>query len=208
MDASICEEAAPTELSPYIRLKWPPQGSLSVGRGSPRSTRTGGGSELNFLESMVREYLEWKNHVVRTNVRVGRREKGGYAGELDVVAFDPQGQVLYHYELSMDSLSKVRREARFHKKFATGREHAHTVFPWIAPETSLKQVLVLPGRRSLPVLSKVTVRNLDDFMAETVRADVRKAGYMVKAAIPEQFPLLRTIQLLECGYTKRHVLDP
>lgn len=161
---------------------------------------------MSFLESVVREYHQWKNHVVRTNVKVGRRGKGGYTGELDVVAFNPDRQVLYHYELSMDSLSKAKREARFIKKFETGRKFAHTLFPWIDPEVILEQVLVLPGRGSLPDIPEVTVWNLDDFMAQVIRVDVRKVGYMVKAAIPEQFPILRTIQLLECGYTKRHIL--
>ena len=41
----------------------------------------------NFLEQLVREWYEYQGYFVRQNVNVGKRAKGGYECELDIVAF-------------------------------------------------------------------------------------------------------------------------
>jgi hypothetical protein len=48
--------------------------------------------------------------------------------------------------------------------------------------------------------------SIDEFTAK-VRTEVALCGIMAKNAIPEQYPLLRTIQLLTSGYY-RLVGDP
>ena len=40
----------------------------------------------NFLEQLVAEFYEYKGYFVRRNILVGKRAKGGYECELDVVA--------------------------------------------------------------------------------------------------------------------------
>lgn len=42
---------------------------------------------------------------VRTNVKFGPRGHGGYIGEADVLALDPEERVLVHIEPSMGSES-------------------------------------------------------------------------------------------------------
>lgn len=42
---------------------------------------------MNFLEQLVSEWYSYRGFYVRENVRVGLRDRGGYQGELDVVAF-------------------------------------------------------------------------------------------------------------------------
>ena len=44
----------------------------------------------NHLESLVAEWYEFRGYFVRRNVPVGKRPKGGYDCELDIVAFHPE----------------------------------------------------------------------------------------------------------------------
>ena len=59
----------------------------------------------NFLEQLVAEWYEYKGYFVRRNVLVGRRSRGGYECELDVVAFNPEEKHLVHIEPSVDQRS-------------------------------------------------------------------------------------------------------
>ena len=47
---------------------------------------------MNHLETLTAEWLAYKGYFVRTGVKVGKREKGGWDGELDVVGFHPAHQ--------------------------------------------------------------------------------------------------------------------
>ena len=77
--------------------------------------------EMNHLEELVSEWLGYRGYFVRRNVLVGKRAKGGYECELDVVAFHPGLRRLVHVEPSLDAHSWKKRAARFAKKFAAGR---------------------------------------------------------------------------------------
>jgi hypothetical protein len=59
----------------------------------------------NFLEQLVAEWYEFNGYFVRRNVLVGRRSRGGYECELDVVAFNPEEKHLVHIEPSVDQRS-------------------------------------------------------------------------------------------------------
>jgi len=82
----------------------------------------------NFLEQFVAEWYEFSGYFVRRNVHVGRRAKGGWECELDVVAFDPKGKRLIHVEPSMDSDKWEKREKRFQKKFDAGQKYIPELF--------------------------------------------------------------------------------
>ena len=62
-------------------------------------------------------------------MQVGKRVKGGYDCELDVVAFCPQRQHLVHVEPSMDANTWAEREARYAKKFEAGRKYIPGLLP-------------------------------------------------------------------------------
>lgn len=62
----------------------------------------------NFLEQLLREWYEYKGYFVRNNVLVGKLDKGGYATELDIVAFHPETKHVVHLEPSMDADSWVK----------------------------------------------------------------------------------------------------
>lgn len=132
---------------------------------------------------------------------VGQRTLGGWEMELDVVAYDVKRSSITHLEPSLDADSWAKREARFTKKFAAGRKYIPTeVFPWVAPTTPIEQIAVLvsagSSRRSLSGARVVTV---DEIVAE-IRETVRARGVASRAAVPEQYPLLRTIQFVVSGY--------
>jgi hypothetical protein len=73
---------------------------------------------VNFLEQLVAEWFAYgRKCFVRTNVNFGPRELGGFEGEMDVVAFEPNDKLLFHVEASTDADSWDERRSRFQKKF-------------------------------------------------------------------------------------------
>jgi hypothetical protein len=61
-------------------------------------------------------------------VQVGKRAKGGYECELDVIAFHPEREHLVHIEPPMDAHTWAKREKKFTKKFQAGRKYIPTLF--------------------------------------------------------------------------------
>ena len=98
---------------------------------------------MYHLETLIAEYLEWQGYLVRRNTKVGRRSRGGWEMELDIVGFHPQTQDLVHYEPSLDALSWEKREARYAKKFRAGRQYILTeLFSWLPATTRIRQIAV------------------------------------------------------------------
>ncbi len=159
---------------------------------------------MSHLEDLLCEYYEWQGYLVRRNVKVGPLKHGGWEGELDIVAYHPKTADLVHVEPSIDAHPWSKREQQFTKKFRAGRKYILSdVFPWLNPGTALKQVAVLvSGGSSHTSLAGGQVRTIDD-VAREIRHKVTEEGKMAAGAIPEQFPLLRTIQLFESGYYRR-----
>jgi hypothetical protein len=98
---------------------------------------------MNFLEELVAEWYEFRGYFVRRNVLVGRRAKGGYECELDVVAFHPGSKHLVHIEPSMDAQSWAKRDERFRKKFAAGRRHIPELFSGLELPEAFDQIALL-----------------------------------------------------------------
>lgn len=159
---------------------------------------------MSHLEDLLCEYYEWRGYIVRRNVKVGRLKHGGWEGELDVVAYHPKTGDLLHLEPSIDADPWSKREQRFAKKFGAGRRYIFTdVFPWLDRETPLRQVAVLiSGGKNHKHLAGGDVKTIDE-VAREIRLAVAIEGKMASAAVPEQFPLLRTIQMFESGYYRR-----
>lgn len=160
---------------------------------------------MSHLEDLICEYHDWRGYIVRRNIKVQRLDHGGWEGELDVVAYHPKTHDLVHLEPSIDAHSWAVRERRFKKKFDAGRKYIfRDVFPWLADSTQLRQVAVLvssgPGHTRLAGGEVLTI----DSLVRQIRTEVAAKGRMSSNAIPEQYPLLRTIQLLESGYYRRH----
>ena len=158
---------------------------------------------MSHLESLISEYLEWQGYLIRRNIKVGRRVRGGWEMELDVVGFHPQSGSLVHYEPSIDALSWEIRETRYKKKFEAGRKYMFTeLFSWLPRSTKIRQVAVFHNHpRGRDTIAGGELVSIDELVAE-IRTKVTACGPMINNAIPEQYPLLRTIQMFHAGYCR------
>ncbi len=158
---------------------------------------------MSHLESLIIEYLDWQGYLVRRNIKVGRLAHGGWKMELDVIGYRPDKNDLVHYEPSVDAHAWETREARFSKKFEAAREFIFTeVFPWLSPETPLRQIAVFPSHpKGRDVIAGGQIQSIDELVAE-VRSKVVECGIASRRAISENYPLLRTLQLSHCGYNR------
>lgn len=152
------------------------------------------GRDVNHLEQLVSEWLQYNGYFVRVSVQVGARARGGFEGELDVVALNPVTQHLLHVECSLDGDSTEKREQRFSGKFERGRRFIKDAFRGIDLPETLEQVLVLQfasgSVRSFGGVRVVTVREFVHEMHEGL-----KGTSPASKAVPSNLPLLRTIQL-------------
>jgi hypothetical protein len=150
----------------------------------------------NYLEQLVAEWYEYKGYLVRRNVLVGRRAKGGYECELDVVAYHPGERRLVHVEPSMDASSWAVREDRFRKKFEAGRRHIPALFPHFGslPEPEQIALFCFASNRSRTSVGGGIVRTVRDFMREIFSelSSVRIATN----AVPEHLAILRSFQFV------------
>ncbi len=159
---------------------------------------------MSHLEDLLTEYYDWQGYIVRRNIKVGRLSHGGWEGELDIVAYHPQKGNLVHLEPSLDADPWSKREQRFEKKFRAGKKFVFTeVFPWLDRNTPLKQVAIVVSRGDKRThLGGGRVITIDKITKE-IREKVAAEGRMASGAIPEQYRLLRTVQLVESGYYRR-----
>lgn len=151
---------------------------------------------MNFLEQLVAEWYEYQGYFVRRNVHVGKRAKGGWTCELDVVAFHPGKKHLVHVEPSMDSSSWEVRSSRYQKKFEAGRKYIPQMFSGLDIPQDIEQIALfgLGSKSNNPTLSGGKVWLFSDLL-QHIRATI--GGRRVeREAVPEQFPLLRTIQFV------------
>ncbi|HEX2897079.1 MAG TPA: hypothetical protein VHP63_03410 [candidate division Zixibacteria bacterium] len=160
---------------------------------------------MNHLENLISEFYDWKGYLVKRNVKVGRRAKGGWEMELDVVAYHPHNNHLIHLEASLDANTWEKRESRFEKKFAAAKKYIFKeVFTWLDNSTPIEQVAILSEHpKSRDKLAGRQLKSADELMSE-IKSEIKKRGTMFKSAIPELYPLLRTLQLSHCGYHRVH----
>ncbi len=156
---------------------------------------------MSHLEDLIVEYYDWKGYLIKRNIKVGRLAHGGWEMELDVVAYNPHSGHLIHLEPSIDADSWDRRQERFSKKFSAGKKHIFlSVFTWLDKGTRIDQVAVLVSHpKGRDRLAGGRIKSIDELVAE-IRQTIKGRGVIARNAIPEQYPLLRTIQMLESGY--------
>jgi len=146
----------------------------------------------NHLEELVAEWYQWCGFFVRRNVPVGKRPAGGYECELDVVAFHPKERRLVQVEPSLDADSWETREKRYRKKFDAGRKYIPMLFEGLSLPSEIEQIAIFVYGAKRDSLAGGKVWLVKELMCE-ILAVVRKRP-LVSAAIPEQYPLLRTLQ--------------
>lgn len=150
--------------------------------------------KMNHLEQLVGEWFEYNGYLVRRNVLVGRRLAGGYDCELDVVAFNPRTKHLVHVEPSLDADSWAKRELRYSKKFQAGHDHIPELLSGNdVPMDIDRIVLLLFGSKATHTVVGGGRIVLVSELYQEITSGLR--GKRVSSnAVPEQFPLLRTIQ--------------
>jgi hypothetical protein len=160
---------------------------------------------MTHLETLIAEYLDWQGYLVMRNKKVGRLKHGGWEMELDIVGYHPKSGHLVHYEPSIDAKAWKAREGRYKKKFEAGHKYIFKeIFPWLADTTKLQQFGVFINHpKDRHEIAGGKIISIDEMMAE-IRAKVIERGKMSKNAIPEQYPLLRTLQLSHSGYYRLH----
>lgn len=150
----------------------------------------------NFLEQLVTEWYEYRGYFVRRNVWVGKRGRGGFESELDIVAFNPKTRHLAHVEPSLDAESWEKRERRFRKKFDAGRKHIPGLFPGFDLPDEIEQiaVLVFASKINHPTIGGGKVLLISDLMREILEDLSEKK--IAANAVPEHHALLRTLQFV------------
>lgn len=149
---------------------------------------------MNFLEQLVAEWYEYQGYFVRRNVRVAPRAAGGHEGELDVVAFNPVTRHLVHIEPSMDALGWDKREERYRRKFALGRQYIPALFKNLdlPPVPEQIALLVIGANTAHKEIGGGKVVMIKEFMEEIRKGLEGKT--IMNAAVPEQFVILRSLQ--------------
>lgn len=148
---------------------------------------------MNHLETLATEWLNYNGYFVRTAVRVGKRAKGGWAGELDVVAFHLKPPHFLHVECSIDADTWENREKRFSRKFAVGRDHARNLFLGMELPAALDQVVVHGALMAADRHRNLGGGRLVTFQELTAEIIVGIPGSWT-STVPESYPLLRTLQ--------------
>lgn len=153
----------------------------------------------NYLEQLVAEWYEYKGYFVRRNIHVGKRSKGGYECELDVVGFNPKLKHLVHIEPSMDTDSWKKRESRYKKKFKAGRKYIPHLFEGLDLPNDIEQIALLGfaskqnhinlGGGNIILVSELLQEIFTEIKHRSISSD----------AISEDKPLLRTLQFV-CEY--------
>src|SRR5215208_6679838 len=149
----------------------------------------------NFLEQLVAEWYEYQGYFLRRNVPVGRRAKGGWDCELDVVAFHPARKHLVHLEPSMDADSWEKREARYSKKFLAGLQHIPSLFDGMDIPDEIEQVAIFAFAgtkvRSIGGGKVLLVKELLGEIFSGLRS-----VHLARNAVPEHLPILRSLQFV------------
>jgi hypothetical protein len=150
----------------------------------------------NYLEQLVSEWYEYKGYFIRRNVLVGKRSKGGYECELDIVAINPKNKHLIQIEPSMDTDSWTTRERRYKKKFEAGRKYIPQLFVGLDIPNDLEQIalLVYASKTNHKTLGGGKIVLINELLVEITNE--LKDKRLDTNAIPEHLTILRTFQFI------------
>lgn len=142
--------------------------------------------------SRIADWYAHRGYLVQTNSKFGPRPKGGYEGEMDVIAVKFSEHKLVHIETSSDADSWTQRYARIEKKFASAAKYYSAVFGMEFDEPERIAVVGVRPAKKPVALKGIAVKSIDELMSE-IKVHVRKHDPMSQA-IPENYGYLRAVQ--------------
>ncbi len=148
---------------------------------------------MNFLEQLAVEWYTYKRFFVASNLKYGPLDNGGYEGEIDVLAFDPNEKVLFHIETSSDAHSWERRKEIFRRKFDTSEQYYKELFPIRFKEVRKIAIVSWGTPKDRSILGKdIELKTISEFVQEIAH----ELSHIPpsKRAVSENLPLLRAIQ--------------
>ncbi len=150
----------------------------------------------NYLEQLVAEWYKYQGYFVRCNINVGKRVKGGYECELDVVAFNPKRKHLVQIEPSMDTNSWAKREKRYKKKFEAGRKYIPLLFEGLKVPVKIEQIALFgyASNKNYKILAGGKVLLVSELLEQIIHRI--KDQSIPSQAISEDKPILRTLQFV------------
>lgn len=150
----------------------------------------------NHLEQLIAEWYEYQGYYVKRNVLVGKRLKGGYECELDVIAFHPTTKHLIHLEPSLDADSWAEREKRFEKKFIAGKKYIKEHFTGLDLPDKVDQyaVFLYASAEKHPWVGGGEVMQVGDLLGKIFLGLNGKK--LESSAIPEHLTILRSFQFV------------
>ena len=158
---------------------------------------------MNYLEELISEWYEYNGYFLMRNIMVERRKNGGYDSEIDIIAFCPREKVVKHIETSSDSRSWKKRNERFATKFELGEKKIKELFEGIEINQIIqKEVILLSNNKKHETLGGAELKLVSEYLKEIY--DSLKKKKINQERVSEQFPLLRTIQLI--GNYEEYVL--
>ena len=131
---------------------------------------------------------------MRRNIFVGKRAKGGYECELDIVAFHPQNKHLVHIEPSLDADSWSIRETCYKKIFEAGRKYIPGLFKGLDIPADIEQYSVLVFASGV---NHTTIGGGRVVIVDTLLRDIfheLRDKHLASNAIPEHLIILRSFQ--------------
>jgi hypothetical protein len=150
----------------------------------------------NFLEQLVAEWYEYQGYFIRRNMWVGKRAKGGYECELDIIAFHPETKHLVQIEPSMDAASWDEREKRYKKKFEAGEKYIPELFKGLDIPKKIEQiaVLVFASKENRDTVGGGKLILISELLKD-VFTELRSRS-IYSEMVSEQFAILRGLQFV------------
>jgi len=158
---------------------------------------------MNFLEQLLAEWYQYKGYYVRQNIKIGKREKGGYAGEIDILAYEPKTKIILHIEASSDTYSWKTREEKFERKFRVAKEIIPSLFENFEYSEIQQKAIFLFAAKSREEIGGHKLYLASDVMQEIY--DDLKHKSILNEIVPENFMLLRTIQVFVSSMKKMNL---
>ena len=151
---------------------------------------------MNFLEQLTAEWYQYKGYFVRTNIKFGRNihGRGGHAGEIDVIAYEPKTRDFIHIEASTDALVWPERKRIFERKFSDARRYYMEIFPF-------KEMDIKPRQIALVGFNLTPARGLDSWRSVPPSGSIWGELKIEVLHIPKFFQEINTVLLKSCVKT-------